>query len=386
MKKIISLILILGLCSFIQFAKAQSEESVWEKLTKVSKKTDKFNLFLNMNGSGDYIDDGIDNTPASRFYMRQLRLEAKGHITDRIFYRWRQRLNRGNIGNGNIDNLPTSIDIAGIGLQLNDKWSIFAGKQCTVYGGIEFDVNPIEVYEYSDMIEYMSNFLTGINLSYQINDHHQLQFQVLDARNGSLEETYGQNIKETDLPMLFTLNWNGNMGDVFKTRWSASVMNQSDGEEMYYFALGNQFKFGKFNSFLDFMYSKEGLDRKGIITNIVGKKYYNNHVAMDAEYLSVVMKIGYRINSRWNGFIKGMYETASISDNDNAKNIETGKYRTSYGYYAGIEYYPMEDNNLHFFLTYVGRSYDYTNKAMMANMMKDTNRVSVGFIWQLPMF
>lgn len=386
MKKIISLILILGLCSFIQFAKAQSEESVWEKLTKVSKKTDKFNLFLNMNGSGDYIDDGIDNTPASRFYMRQLRLEAKGHITDRIFYRWRQRLNRGNIGNGNIDNLPTSIDIAGIGLQLNDKWSIFAGKQCTVYGGIEFDVNPIEVYEYSDMIEYMSNFLTGINLSYQINDHHQLQFQVLDARNGSLEETYGPNIKETDLPMLFTLNWNGNMGDVFKTRWSASIMNQSDDEKMYYFALGNQFLFGKFNSFLDFMYSKEGLDRKGIITNIVGKKDYNSHVAMDAEYLSIIMKLGYRINSRWNGFIKGMYETASISDNDNAKNIETGKYRTSYGYYAGIEYYPMEDNNLHFFLTYVGRSYDYTNKAMMANMMKDTNRVSIGFIWQLPMF
>ena len=31
------------------------------------------------------------------------------------------------------------------------------------YGGIEFDLNPIDIYEYSDMIEHMSNFMTGLN-------------------------------------------------------------------------------------------------------------------------------------------------------------------------------------------------------------------------------
>ena len=35
---------------------------------------------------------------------------------------------------------PTSIDYAGIGIKLNDQFSLFAGKQCAAYGGIELDV------------------------------------------------------------------------------------------------------------------------------------------------------------------------------------------------------------------------------------------------------
>ena len=78
----------------------------------------------------------------------------KGDINDWLSYRYRQRLNRGNDGSGNIDNVPTSIDWAGVGIKLN-KFSFFAGKQCVSYGGIEFDLNPIDIYEYSDMIEHM---------------------------------------------------------------------------------------------------------------------------------------------------------------------------------------------------------------------------------------
>lgn len=67
-----------------------------------------------------------------------------------------------------VDNLPTSIDYAGIGIQLNDQFSLFAGKQCAAYGGFEFDLNPIDVYQYCDMIDYMSNFMTGLNVGYNI--------------------------------------------------------------------------------------------------------------------------------------------------------------------------------------------------------------------------
>jgi len=352
--------------------------TLWQELTKVSNKSDKFNLFLNMNGSLDAMDDG-DFT--SRFYMRQLRVEAKGQITDRISYRYRQRLNRGNVGNSNIDNMPTSIDIAGIGIQLSDKFSMFAGKQCTVYGGIEFDLNPIEIYEYSDMIEYMSNFLTGVNFSYQASETNQFQFQVLDGRNGNFTSTYGSNLTDTKVPMLFTFNWNGNFNDVFKTRWSASVMNESKSRQMYYFALGNELKINKFDGWFDAMYSREGLDRKGIITEMVGQT--DGHNAYDAEYLSLVLRLGYRFSPCWNIFIKGMYETASLSSSDN--NAADGKYRTSYGYFTGLEYFPLQNSGLHFFLTYVGRTYDYTSRANVHNM-HDSNRVSCGLIWQLPMF
>ena len=135
--------------------------------------------------------------------------------------------------------------------------------------------------------------------------------------------------------------------------------------------------------FVDFMYSDEQIDRKGIITGIVGNE--DGHNALDAEYLSVVTKVNYRFQPKWNAFVKGMYETASVSKTRG--DIEKGNYRTSYGYLAGIEYYPLEDSNLHFFCTFVGRSYNFTNKAEVLGFGNyNTQRLEVGFIYQLPMF
>ena len=79
-----------------------------------------------------------------------------------------------------------------------------------------------------------------------------------------------------------------------------------------------------------------------------------------------------------------MYETAEVRKSNGL--LLSGKYRTTWGYQGGIEYYPME-TNLHFFVTYVGRSYDFTSRAKVLGQENySTNRVSVGFIWQMPVF
>ena len=196
MIKKLTFILLAAGCTQIMYAQSTEKnekflenKTLFEELTNVKKKQDKFNLFLNMQGSFDAnFRDGFEE---GAFKMRQLRIEAKGNINNWLSYRYRQRLNRSNDSSGNIDNLPTSIDIAGIGVKLGKGFSIFAGKQCTAYGGIEFDLNPIEIYEYSDMIENMSNFMTGLNIGYDINAHQQLNLQILDSRNGSFNKTYG---------------------------------------------------------------------------------------------------------------------------------------------------------------------------------------------------
>lgn len=363
-------------------------KTLFEEITGKEKRQKKFNLFLNMHGSFDAkFQDGFDE---GNFYMRQLRIEAKGELNNWLSYRYRQRLNRGNDGSGNIDNLPTSIDYAGIGIKLNEQFSLFAGKQCAAYGGIEFDLNPIDIYEYCDMIEYMSNFMTGLNIAYQVVPDHQLQLQILNSRNGTTQSTYGEGFQKSKLPLVYTLNWNGNFNNVFKTRWSASLMSETKDNNMYYFALGNELNLNRFNAAFDFMLSKEDIDRKGIITNIVGQE--NGHNALDAQYLSLVLRLNYRVAPKWNIFVKGMYETASttkeitLDGGDPAMKIAKGKYRTAYGYLAALEYYPMK-TNLHFFLTYVGRSYDYTSRAKeMGQDNYNTNRISLGFIYQLPVF
>lgn len=382
MKKLFTLLLV----AFCVIGATAQEKSLYEEFAGVKKKTDRFNLYMNMNGSFDamFNDKGFDQ---GKFNMRQLRIEAKGNVNEWLSYRWRQRLNRPNNGGGNIDNLPTSIDIAGIGVKLGDKFSLFAGKQCAAYGGFEFDANPIEIYEYSDMIEYMSNFMTGINVGYDFMEGQQINFQVLNSLNAPFGETYNfdpslmteLNVEASKLPMVYTLNWNGNFSNVYKTRWSASIMSQAKNKNLYYFALGNELTFGKFNMYLDFMYSNDAIDRGGIITEIRG--FEDGHNVYNTAYMSLVTKLNYRFADKWNVFVKGMYETASVTEA--TENIEKGKYRTSLGYFGGIEYYPME-SNLHFFLTYVGRSYMYEERAHAEDCQ--TNRVSVGFIYQLPMF
>ena len=380
MKKLLAILLLAGCVQGVSAQSTATEKSLFEEVTGLKSKSDKFNLYMNMNGSFDAQDQ--DGFQGAKFNMRQLRIEAKGNINDWLSYRWRQRLNRPNNGGDNIDNLPTSIDIAGIGVKLNDKWSIFAGKQCAAYGGIEFDLNPIEIYEYSDMIENMSNFMSGLNIGYDFAAGQQLNFQVLNSLNGSFESTYGDvEAEATKVPLVYTLNWNGNFNDVFKTRWSASIMNQAKDEKMTYIALGNELSLGKFGMFLDFMYSKEDIDRKRIITNMLG----GGASLPGAEYMSVVTKLNYRFTPNWNVFVKGMYETASLDKK--VGEYADGKYRTSLGYFAGLEYYPMENSNLHFFLTYVGRKYNYTDMAKKLGLKDyDTNRVSVGFIYQMKMF
>lgn len=371
----------------------EKEPTVLERVLNLETKQDKFNLYLNMHGELDAnFDKGHFNN--GKFYMRQLRIEAKGNVNNWLSYRYRQRLNRGSQnGSTNIDNMPNSIDIAMIGVKLNDKFTIQAGKMCSAYGGIEFDLNPIEVYEYTDMIEYMSNFLTGVNFIYNVNSSHEFQFQVLNNRNGSMTEEYGAenaDVEVSKLPLLYTLNWNGNFNNVFKTRWSVSMMDEAKDKQMYHIALGNQLSLDKFGAYFDATYSKQALDRKGFLTfeeiDQDGIKSNRAYSRRNTEYLALTLNMNYRFTKNWNAFVQGMYETASHTKDFQigTTDLEKGKYRTSLGYLAGIEYYPME-SNLHFYLTYVGRAYKYTNKAIY-NSNYATNRISVGFIYQLPIF
>lgn len=395
MKKIIFVLLLAGSIhslyaqNTVQKSEFMSNKTLFEELTNVKKKTDKFNLYLNMQAGFDArFRNGFDE---GAFKVQQLRIEMKGNINDWLSYRYRQRLNRSNDGNNMIDNLPNSIDWAGIGIKLSPKFSLFAGKQGVAYGGFEYDLNPIEIYEYCDLLENLSGFMTGVNLGYNVTPSQQLNLQILDSRNNSFNDTYGitadalgnlPDLKSSKLPLIYTLNWNGNFNNVFKTRWSASLMSESSNKNLYYYALGNELNLGKFNMYLDFMYSQEGIDRNGTISNIVGRP--ENHNTFNTGYLAVVSQLNYRFLPKWNVFVKGMYDTASVTKASDG--VEKGNYRTSWGYLTGLEYYPME-TNLHFFLTYVGRSYDFTARAKALGQENySTNRISVGFIWQMPIF
>lgn len=374
------------------------ETGLIEEIFKIKEKQDKFHLYLNThaNFNLNWSGEGGTDFDGGKFAFKQLRLEFKGNVNDWISYRYRQRFTRNDFGD--FDRVLKSIDIAEVGFRYK-KVNFVIGKQCTAYGGIEFDLNPIEVYQYCDMIDYMDNFMTGVRAAWDVKPDQQLQLQILNSTALNPGNMYGENIVKAKLPLLYTVNWNGNFcNDRISTRWSASFMNEIKDRHMWYLAFGQKFNITpKWGAWLDVLYMREGIDRQGIITGVVGvqdkitvdrdgEKVTIGHNAYNTEYLSLVLHTNYFVHPKWNIFAKAAWERNGVYKSEGS--VKKGTYGIDWQYITGIEFYPMKDRGLHFFLTYIGQNIHSMSKAMAYGQPRNkyNNVLTTGFIWQVPIF
>ena len=328
----------------------------------------KFNMYFNFQSSFD-LEKVKDQDMTAQFKARQLRLEVRGDITDRIFYRFRHRLNKSNAATS-LDNLAKATDMLYAGFRLDDKWALTAGKMCQAWGGFEFDLNPMNIYEYSDFIENMDNFMLGAMITYAPNKNHEFNLQITDVRNDSFEALYGtatNTINASKAPLTYIFNWNGNLFDnLIQTRWGGGLQSEADGYNNWMLMLGTKLNLPKFQVFFDYMMANEQLDR------LKYTPMSSTVLVKDAKYNSFVLKAEYQPVPHWNIFAQGMYETAkSDLPNNELKGI---------GYFAGVEYLPFEKQDLRFFLAYIGRSREKNN------VTDNTNRVSLGLMYRIKAF
>lgn len=330
----------------------------------------KFNMYFNFQGSFD-VEKAKDQDMTAKFYARQLRWEVRGDITDRIFYRFRHRLNKSN-ARASLDNLAKATDMLYAGFRLDDKWTLTAGKMCQAWGGFEFDLNPMNIYEYSDFIENMDNFMLGAMITYAPNKNHEFNLQITDVRNDSFETLYGtatNTINASKAPLTYIFNWNGNLFDnLIQTRWGGGLQSEADGYNNWMLMLGTKLNLPKFQVFFDYMMANEALDR------LKYTPMSSTVLVKDAKYNSFVLKAEYQPIPQLNIFAQGLYETA--------KNDLTDNKMTGIGYFAGVEYLPFEKQDLRFFLAYIGRSRE--NK--LTDVTTDTNRVSIGLMYRIKAF
>lgn len=360
-------------------------KTVYEAITKTPKRSDFLNVSLNTRIA---FHTDLSHTAAeqSAFRLDYLRLQVSGNITDRIYYKWYQHLNRSNAPRS-LDNTPSSIDCLGVGFHITPTLSTFVGKQYADYGGFEYDASPAEVYEYSDMGEYITCFLVGVNFSWQPTPTQELRLQIVDARSESAEETYGQvppDFKAAKTPLGYTLNWNGNfLNERLLTRCSFSLFHEGKKDNVYFLALAAAWVQDNFNMYIDGMYSVEDIDKLGILSGFAATSESPVR-ARHSGYLSLVSRINYRILPKLNLFIKGMYETASARKT--YAQIEKGKYRTSYGYQGGIEYFPMKEN-LRFYAMYRGRHLHHTPLSKSLGLTNSQpQHLSLGLIYNIPAY
>lgn len=365
--------------------------SLAEKVAKIEKKNDAFNVYFNYAASFQAERNSLVDEWHTGFANKQLRLEIKGNIGDHLFYRLRHRLNKTNEARTQ-DNFSKATDIMMAGWKFNDKWSVQAGKMCQIWGGFEFDENPMYIYQYSDMVDNMDNFMAGVVVSYKPVPTQEFAVEVSDANNDSFSKVYGAGaasqeensvrpLTSSRNPLTYIANWNGSFADgMINTRWSWGIQTQARHKYSRMLMLGQQLNLEKFQWYVDYMGAWDALDRLGIATSDLGLNGGGHNLyASDVHYNSFITKVNWQFAPHWNLMLKGMYETASVSKLERGKN-----YRKSFGYMSSVEYYPLKDQDFRVFLAYVGRKYDFSEKSGLKDY--NTNRIELGFMYRIKAF
>lgn len=367
-------------------------QSIHERITKLEKKNDMFNLYFNYAASFQAEHNSLSDEWGTKFANKQLRIEIKGNLTDKLYYRLRHRLNKATDAKGE-DNFAKATDIMMVGYNFNDKLSISGGKMCQIWGGFEFDENPMYIYQYSDMVDYMDNFMAGVTVSYKPIPTQEIAVEISNSYNGKFADEYGDEavvvnndeahaLQKLKNPLTYIINWNGSFFDgKLNTRWAWGLQTQAKGKYSRMLTLGQQLNLPKFQWYFDYMGAFDDLDRLKIATNelrdalVVGDAPGNVYLGK-VHYNSFITKANWQFAPSWNLMLKGMYETASVTKMERFKN-----YRKSFGYMGSIEYYPAKQQDFRLFLAYVGRKYDYSTKCGLKDY--NTDRIELGFMYRI---
>lgn len=341
-------------------------QSIHERITKLEKKNDMFNLYFNYAASFQAEHNSLSDEWGTKFANKQLRIEIKGNLTDKLYYRLRHRLNKATDAKGE-DNFAKATDIMMVGYNFNDKLSISGGKMCQIWGGFEFDENPMYIYQYSDMVDNMDNFMAGVTVSYKPIPTQEIAVEISNAYNGKFADEYGdeavvvnndeaQALQKSKNPLTYIINWNGSFFDgKLNTRWAWGLQTQAKGKYSRMLTLGQQLNLPKFQWYFDYMGAFDDLDRLKIATNELGGAFVDdegnalgNVYLGKVHYNSFITKANWQFAPSWNLMLKGMYETASVTKMEQFKN-----YRKSFGYMGSIEYYPAKQQDFRLFLALI---------------------------------
>lgn len=366
-------------------------KSLAEEVTKLKKSSDMFNVYLNTAASVQVETDN-EHEWSTGFKNKHLRLELKGNLTDKLYYRFCYRMTNSNVARSE-DNFARSTDVVMIGYRFSDKLSVEAGKIFQPLGGYEVDENPIYIYEYSDLTGGLECYLGGVVVNYKPIPTQEIVVGVTNAHNDKFADVYGDNslaiegdgtqnriLEKTRIPLGYSLGWNGSfLNNRLLTRWSWGIEGEARHKYSRMLILGQKLNLDRLQWYFDYMYQNDGLDRFGLASREVRDFFpaVGGEVWMsDVHYTSFITKLNWQFAPQWNLMLKGMYETASVTKVDRFKD-----FRKSYGYVGSVEYYPVKSQDFRVFLAYVGRKVTYKDGVGLDKY--NTNRIELGFKYRI---
>ena len=322
------------------------------------------------------------------FKMNRVRLEILGRLNDDLSYHFRQSFNKYS-NPYSVDNMSSSIEYAYIKWHRGDWFDLVAGKQFLAVAGYEGWVNGLKVREFCDFNNNFEIYQTGVTGVIRFTPDQHLMLQVTNNRNSSDSEVYlyglPAGLESSKLPLLATANWNGWFADgAVHLMYSASAGQLAKGKNVYYLMCGNIYEKGPVLAYLDVLYSRSAIDSQQRITTLQNLPGLPPVTAQNVEYFSVIANMDYRFHPKWNGYIKGAYETASVYEANGP--FAAGKYMTSWNAQACVEWFPfVSDEGFKVFLHLLYKGYDLTQNAdALGAVMPHTQRISLGIQYIIP--
>lgn len=344
------------------------------------------NLQFSTSADANFTDGKLDD---AAFKMNRIRWELLGNFNKRFAYHFRQSFNKYSNPHA-LDNLSSSVEMAYVDWKMSDLFTLSVGKRDVVFGGYEYYVAPIKVREFSEFNNYVNCYQAGVTGTMHLSPTQELVLQVVNNRSGEDKDTYvyglPAGVEKAKVPIISTVNWNGFFFDrAVQLRYAASWGQLADNKNVYYLTAGNIYEKGPVVAYVDLMYSREGLDSKGIISDMQMGDTYTPVTAQNAEYFTLIANYDYRIHSHWNVYVKGAYETASIYKSNGM--FEKGLYRTTWNAQACVEFFPMKNSELLIYGHFLYKGHQLTGRAKeLGAVTPNTQRVSVGLVYTIPVF
>ena len=299
------------------------------------------------------------------YALKQFRLEVVGEVFDSVYFRFRDRYTRDPIPQ-TVDNTNLSVDMALVEIRFSRKFGVTFGKMKTDYGGYEFDLNPIYIYQYNDLNAHFDDWEVGASVAWKITRTQRVSFQLLNAQTGTFAQAYDSipGVRLSKFPFISVANWRGNFANSrFNTCYSLSMIQEARNEYVYYLALGNQLNLRRWLMEFDFKVNSENIDRSGIVSGFVPETYMP-YRALNTTYIERWLHIKYSFVPNWWAVLTAYSNDAFWSGNPDPNRHD--HLRTSYGLIPALEFNPYKKLSLKFFAAYVGRYYNYTGYARKA--------------------
>ena len=339
-------------------------------------------LELETSTNVNFIDDDFEQV---NFKMNRLRLGMKGELGNNLSYHFRTTFHK-SYDKFSLDNISKAVELAKVAWTPNNKWDFAAGKLFVVHSGYENYVNVLLVREFTDFNENIEVYQTGLQGSYHLSEdqHFTLQFVNNRAENHQELFPYGlpDGIGAAKVPFMGTFNWDGFFADKsVRLMYSASASQVAQGKYLYYITGGNIYEKGPILTYLDIMYARADVDKHQRITSLGGGLF---PTAQNVQYLTLIADFEYQFTSKWNAYVKGAYETASVYKDNGL--YKKGRYLTTWNAQACVEWFPFtKEKGLKVYLHYLYKGNELHDNAMAMNaVLPDRQRISLGLTYFIP--